>query len=129
MVESIGGEILFGRARRIGLWRQRLRARDARVERWRFTRPPEHFHLDDAPVGTLLPLGALRSGNAIVVDRHYVPRKDDVVLFAFYPGKHDDAAKWLRQVGWTNDASPDSDDASDADDDDEPASEPADPPG
>jgi hypothetical protein len=101
MVEGIGAELLFGRARRIGLWRQRLRARDARIERWRFARPPEHFQLDHAPVGTLIPLGALRSSNGIVVDRHYAPKQDDVVLFGFYPDKYEDGAKWLRQVGWS----------------------------
>lgn len=116
MVESIGAEILFGKVRRIGMWRQRLRARDARVERWRFDRPPEHFELDHAPVGMLIPLGALRSGRAIVIDRNYTPRKDDVVLFAFYPGKYDDAAKWLRQVGWgaETDAEPDASTPDDA---------------
>jgi NhaP-type Na+/H+ or K+/H+ antiporter len=100
MLESIGAEPLFGHDRRVGLWRHRLDDQDARVERWRLDLPQASLGLEQAPVGLLIPLGALRSGRSVIIDRHYTPKRDDVVSFGFYPRKHDEGARWLTQVGW-----------------------------
>jgi NhaP-type Na+/H+ or K+/H+ antiporter len=101
MVEDLGGEVLFGRARRVGLWRTRMRAKDAVIERWRYERPQEHLELDHAPVGMILALGVLRNTQAVLVDRHLELVEGDIAEFAFHPGKHEEAQKWLRQVGWS----------------------------
>lgn len=99
-VEDLGAEVLFGRARRVGLWRQRMNARHAISEQWRFANPAPHFELDHAPSGTLLPLGGQRNGKMLFVDRHLVLRQDDVLEFAFSPDRLEAGQKWLRAAGW-----------------------------
>ena len=126
-VEGLGAEVLFGRARRVGLWRQRMNARHATVERWKFANPAPHFELEHAPGSTLLPLGGLRDDKFLFVDRHLVLRQDDILEFAFYPEKVEAGRKWLRAAGWRR-LEDDSTDADDGATDDGTAGAVTDPP-
>ena len=100
MVRDLDAQVLFGQARRVDAWRERLRQPDARCDVWRLNRPGERSDPLRTSARLLLPLAGTRDGEGLIMGGELKFRKGDLVTVAYYPGKEDDARAWLNAGGW-----------------------------
>ncbi len=106
LVEQQGLSMLFGRPRDLELWALRLRRGIAEVQAWRLVGPPGDAAPDgtpdpfETPEGVLLPLVLQRGERFDVVSSGRPYRKGDVVHFAVFEEKTEEARAWLGEQGW-----------------------------
>jgi len=118
MVHDVGGGVLFGGARDVGLWSRRLRQDAARVTWWRLDQPaeppadtappePDGKVAEPAEITVLtegeapwLPLISRRGDSVRVVGEGAAFRIGDEVAFLLDDARADEARETLQRAGW-----------------------------
>jgi NhaP-type Na+/H+ or K+/H+ antiporter len=96
-VRQLGGHVLFGAPRDVGLWTHRLDQGAAAVERWRWTGDGSG---ELPPDDLALPLAVRRGKRALPVDEEADFRRDDEIYLAVAREARARAGDRLRAAGW-----------------------------
>ena len=103
VVDHHGGTVLFGHPRDLELWALRLRRGTAAIEIWRRAAKDAESEGDDAlktPKNLCLPLITWRGEKVFPANDVAGVKHDDVVHFAIFSERRDEARAWLVTNGW-----------------------------
>jgi hypothetical protein len=100
VVERIGGTVLFAQARDLELWSLRLRHCTAAIEIWRAAEISGPRGID-TPEGFCLPLVVWRNEKIFPAHAGVTLQVGDIVHFAVYDQRRQEAHDWLREQGWS----------------------------
>ena len=108
VVRKAGGSVLFGVPRDLELWALRLRRGTAPIEMWQLetldeTPPAEGRKarsLLDTQERHCLPLVVRRGGRVFPANDRDDPKVGDLVHFAVFRDRRDEAREWLAGQGW-----------------------------
>ena len=108
IVQRAGGTVLFGVPRDLELWAIRLRRKTAPIEAWRLDHLEQavaggnrrtHNPLD-TPENHCLPLVAWRGLKVFPANTEDRLQQGDVVHFAVFNERREEARAWLTKHGW-----------------------------
>ena len=100
MVTKSNVKLMFGAECPLEQWIHRFKRGDLAVEHWNNTLDKAVIDIRRHPTGSALPLFAVRKGAIVFVDRDYVPRSRDVVVFAIAQEAIESTGEWLSGGGW-----------------------------